>query len=281
MDDYVKRIKLLLEPKIDEQEKEKEISKFKDDFSKAFKNMFGNDSSKKLGEVLGEQIGKGINSSLDNSWKLLKSTLSDSWKEFGNIVNYSLLSNSRTRELAFGFGFSGSQAYGYEKARSLMGFDSLEDLMYANDSQRSQFAELFSKYTNKYSELYDSGFFKQYREYQIEMEDFKQEVQMNFIKLFVDNKDTIIKGMQTIVDVSNTLLSILNWLVGFFGTSKTSSSSKISATNDIINSYSSNTSNKNTNVTIDNTFNNVSKEDQSWLSQAGTITYEQIIKALT
>lgn len=281
MDDYVKRIKLLLEPKIDEKEKEKEISKFKDDFSKAFKNVFGNDSSKKLGEVLGEQIGKGINSSLDNSWKLLKSTLSDSWKEFGNIVNYSLLSNSRTRELAFGFGFSGSQAYGYEKARSLMGFDSLEDLMYANDSQRSQFRELFSKYTNKYSELYDSGFFEKYREYQIEMEDFKQEVQMNFIKMFVDNKDTIIKGMQTIVDVSNTLLSILNWLIGFFGTSKTSSSSKISATNDIINSYSSNTSNKNTNVTIDNTFNNVSKEDQSWLSQAGTMTYEQIIKALT
>lgn len=284
MDDYVKRIKLLLEPKIEdksEKEVENKFKKFTDDFAKAFNKVFEGDSSKSAGNILGNKLATSLGKVLTDSWELLKKTLKDSWEELGNMLDYSLLSNQHTRELAFTYGFSGSQAYGYDKAMALMGFSSEEDYMYATGEQKKQFAELFAKYTNKYSELYDSGFFEEYRNFQVEMADFKQEVQMKFIKFFMDHKDTIMGAMEAILKLTEGVLSILDFLVRVFGGGR-SSSQRISETNDIINSYGGNTNtSNNTNIKIDNTFNNVDRESQNWLANAGEMTYEQIIQALT
>lgn len=284
MDDYVKRIKLLLEPKIEdksEKEVENKFKKFTDNFAKAFNKVFEGDSSKSAGNILGNKLATSLGKVLTDSWELLKKTLKDSWEELGNMLDYSLLSNQRTRELAFTYGFSGSQAYGYDKAMALMGFGSEEDYMYATGEQKKQFAELFTKYTNKYSELYDSGFFEEYRNFQVEMADFKQEVQMKFIKFFMDHKDTIMGAMEAILKLTEGVLSILDFLVRVFGGGR-SSSQRISETNDIINSYGGNTNtSNNTNIKIDNTFNNVDRESQTWLANAGEMTYEQIIQALT
>ena len=189
------------------------------------------------------------------------------------------LSNAETRDLAFTYGFSGSQAYGFTKAKDIMGIESDEDLMYLTGAQSQKFQELMSKYSEKYSELYDSGFFDEYEEYQYEMKEFREEITMEVVKFFMDNKDTIKDGMRAIMKLTEFVLNALSWLVNFLGGSR--SESQIAATtNDIINSYAT-SNNKNTNVTIDNTFNNVAKEDQSWLANAGSMTYEQVIKALT
>lgn len=282
LDDYIKRIKLLLNPEIDKKKEKEEIKSFSNEFKKGFNDIFKSAGDTSFGESFGKFFGKNLKSTLSDAWSGLKNILSSSWKELGNIINYSLLSNARTRELAFGYGLSGSEAYGYDKAMSLMGFESEEDLMYANAEQIKEFKDLFSKYSDKYSKLYDEGFFEEYRKFQIEMEDFKEEVQLEIIRFFMENKDTIINGMKGILEISKVLLDILGVIVNILGDPKRSSSSRISETNDIINSYGGNISNSsNTNVSIDNTFNNVAKEDQQWLSNAGSMTYEQIIQVLS
>ena len=188
------------------------------------------------------------------------------------------MSNANTRESALQYGFSSSEAYGFEKAKSLLGFDSEEDLFYANTQELQQFRQASEKYSNYYTNLYDSGFFKQLQEYQYEMKDFKQELQMQVIRFFMDNKDTIKSGMQAIMDVAKILMNIFTWLVNVFGGHL--GTEGMSST-DIVNQYS-NSSNQtnNTNVNVSNTFNNVAKNDETWLANAGSMTYQQVIKAL-
>lgn len=238
--------------------------------------------------AIGKVLAQGFTSVLkgDNP---LKAIFNTALKEFSNIVHdaldemsdmleYSQLSSARTRELAFGYGFSSSQAFGYERALQAVGLESMEDLMYANQQEQAQFREAFSKYTAKYDELYDSGFFEQLQEYQFEMQDFKFEMQQEVIEFFMNNKDTIMTTMRAVMKTSEFVLTALSKIIEFLDSGRIRSSSERSAAvSDIINSYSTS---KSTNVKIDNTFNNVSKSDQSWLANAGTMTYEQVIKAL-
>lgn len=284
MKNYIKQIELLLKPKVDDEaakKAEEKMASFSDAFKKQFNNVLGGDNGKSFGEAFGQYFGSKLTRTINSAWDNLKNILSDAWSELGDILNYSLLSNSKTRDLAFTYGFSGSQAYGFETAKELMGIENDEDLMYMNKDQWNQFSELFSKYTDKYSELYDSGFFEEYRQFQVEMQEFKQDFQMQFMKLIMDNKDTIITGMKAIISLADTVLSILSWLMDTFGDSSTTSSERLSATNDIINSYGGNVSNTNTvNASVNQTFNNVSKEDQSWLANVGSMTYEQLCQML-
>lgn len=284
MKNYIKQIELLLKPKVDDEaakKAEEKMVSFSDAFKKQFNNVLGGDNGKSFGEAFGQYFGSKLTRAINSAWDNLKNILSDAWSELGDILNYSLLSNSKTRDLAFTYGFSGSQAYGFETAKELMGIENDEDLMYMNKDQWNQFSELFSKYTDKYSELYDSGFFEEYRQFQVEMQEFKQDFQMQFMKLIMDNKDTIITGMKAIISLADTVLSILSWLMDTFGDSSTTSSERLSATNDIINSYGGNISNTSTvNASVNQTFNNVSKEDQSWLANVGSMTYEQLCQML-
>lgn len=280
MDEWVKKVKLKISADEDDLDKvEKQLSAlqeikvgFKDTLSSKFKFD---------GKTFGSNVANKLTSVVDKSLDKLKNVLSDAWEELGNMVGYSTLSNARTRDLAFTYGFSGSQAYGYDKAMNIMGFESIEDLMFANESQREKFQEMMTKYTDKYQQLYDSGFFEQYLDFQYEMEDFKQEILTEVVQFFMDNKDTIMTGMRSMISLTEFTIEALGWLVKFFGgnSQAMSSSQRAANTTDIINNYGA--SNKSTNVTIDNTFNNVAKEDQSWLSNAGQMTYQQVIQALT
>lgn len=279
-DEYVKPLKIKLEPEIEEKKTQEVESKFKQfatSFGESFKDSLG--LKAKDAKQIGADLAKGLASFIDDFTNAVKNTFKDAWEELENILNFSRLSNAETRDLAFTYGFSGSQAYGFTKAKDIMGIQSDEDLMYLTGAQSQKFQELMSKYSEKYSELYDSGFFDEYEEYQYEMKEFREEITMEVVKFFMDNKDTIKEGMRAIMKLTEFVLNALSWLVNFLGGSR--SESQIAATtNDIINSYAT-SNNKNTNVTIDNTFNNVAKEDQSWLANAGNMTYEQVIKALT
>ena len=157
----------------------------------------------------------------------------------------------------------------------------MEDLMYAESWQKELFGDYFKKYTEKYNELYDSGFFQEYLKFQYEMQDFKQEMMTEVVKFFVDNKDTIKSGMLAIMKLAEFTISALGWLVNFLGGNKRELSyeNNLGLASDIINNYSGGSSSS-LSVKIDNTFNNVAKEDQTWLANAGQMTYGQVIEAI-
>lgn len=204
----------------------------------------------------------------------LEAVFKDAWSEFSEIVNYSKLSNARTRELAFGYGFTGSQAYGFDKALSTMGL-SESDLMYLDKGQRDRFVNLMTKYSEQYSKLYDSGFFDKYLQYQYDMQDLKNELLLEVVDFFSDNKDTIVSGMKMIIKFGEAMLKVIGWISQAFSNGGSVNAAK--ATDSVRNST---VNNSNTNVTLNNTFNNVDKTDRTWLANAGQLTYAQVIRAL-
>lgn len=224
-------------------------------------------SAKQRNEALSSTLLKVV----DKAVEKLKDTLEESWKELGNMLNYSTLSNQRTRSLALGYGFSASQSYGYDKAMSALGFQSEEDLMYANPQQIKLFREAFDKYSEKYEKLYDSGTFDKLLEFQVEMREFEEDIKLEFVEWFIDNKDLIKDGMTAIMGLAKTALSILSWL------SHGTAVNNPGVVSDTIANYSNN---RNTNISMNNTFNGVDGSQKGQLMQFGTYTIEQLVNAL-
>lgn len=229
--------------------------------------------SKQLSGAIAKDFKEVVKSAAQEFASVIKSTFRDVISEMKDMLEFSQLSNAQTRELAFNYGFSRSQAYGYSKAMSLVGLESEEDLFYATEQELQQFREAFNKYSNKYEQLYDKGFFEKMQEYQYEMADFKQEMQMEIINFFMNNKETIKAGMIALMDISKAVLQIFSWLLN-------TQNRSIASTSDIINQYNQTTSSRNSNVNVNNTFNGVAKSDEAWLQNAGSMTYQQVIAAL-
>lgn len=271
MNEYVQEIKLKVsadKQSIDEAQKQLNgLELFKQGFGNRFKQEFSKFSYNNIGGAIANKLISVGKSFLEG----LKNVFTDAWGELDSILSFSKLSNATTRELAFTYGFTGSQAYGYSKAMNLMGYSSMEDLMYANVDEQRKFRELFSKFTQKYTDLYDSGFFEKYQDFQWEMEEFKEDVKFEFLDFIMENKDTIKSAMSALLEIAKGVLSILAWLNKTFGVEKAKVSDAFSGTTRV----------NNTNVSIDNTFNGVQRQDQNWLTNAGQMTYEQIVRALS
>ena len=252
MNEYLK--KFLVSLKLDKES----LQNFSKDLSKTVTLSFRNAS---------KEVAQNIGNAITSAFK-------DAWEELSNILNFSQLSSSHTRELAFGYGFSSSEAYAWDKALGAVGLESEEDLFYANQQELAQFREAFEKYSNKYDELYDSGFFNKMQEYQFEMADFKNEMQLEIVEFFMNNKELIKSGMEGMMTAAEILLKMFAWLVRAFGTTNDALS-----TSDVISQYSEVT-NRSNNVSVNNNFNGVGKSDEQWLSDMGQLTYAQVIKAL-
>ena len=238
------------------------------DYTKKVKITFEADEKsldnvdKKVKELTPKEFFKGVTTSIIKAdiWKKmfygfldgLKKTFKEAWGELDSILDYSRLSNAKTRELAFTYGFSGNQAYGFEKAKSIMGMQSDEDLMYMTSDQANKFQELMSKYSERYTQLYDSGFFDTLEDFQYEMEDLKQELMLEVVEFFVENRDTIKTGFKAAIKFFEITIKALDWIVDLLGgKSSRSASDRAAATADIINQSSiNNSSNKSTPVNI-------------------------------
>ena len=220
-----------------------------------------------------------LNDILTSALESLGSLLASGFDELENILNFSQLSDANTRDLMMRYGFSNSEAYGYTKAMSTLGFESEEDLMYANQQELELFRKSFEKYSGKYNELYDSGMFSSMQEFNTQMEEFKEDVKLEVVDFFMNNQDTIRAAMKGIISLAEFAITALGKIVQWLNPdARMSDSQKAANTASIISNYSN--INSGTNVSIDNTFNNVAKSDQTWLAHAGQLTYEQIIKAL-
>lgn len=220
-----------------------------------------------------------LNDILTSALESLGSLLASGFDELENILNFSQLSDANTRDLMMRYGFSNNEAYGYTKAMGALGFESEEDLMYANQQELVLFRKSFEKYSGKYNELYNSGMFDSMQEFNTQMEEFKEDVKLEVVDFFMNNQDTIRAAMKGIISLSEFAITALGKIVQWLDPdAQMSDSQKAANTASIISNYSN--VNSGTNVSIDNTFNNVAKSDQTWLAHAGQLTYEQIIKAL-
>ena len=220
-----------------------------------------------------------LNDILASALESLGSLLASGFDELENILNFSQLSDANTRDLMMRYGFSNSEAYGYTKAMGALGFESEEDLMYADQQELELFRKSFEKYSGKYNELYNSGMFDSMQEFNTQMEEFKEDVKLEVVDFFMNNQDTIRAAMKGIISLAEFAISALGKIVQWLNPdARMSDSQKAANTASIISNYSN--INSGTNVSIDNTFNNVAKSDQTWLAHAGQLTYEQIIKAL-
>lgn len=219
----------------------------KTDLEMSSEVMVGNLKAQFLDKLSG--LADSFLSSIGNLFK-------EAWSELDTMLQNSLLSNANTRENAFTYGFSASESYGFDKAKQMLGIQSEEDLMYMNDTQKSKFEEVMTKYSEKYGTLYDSGFFDKYLEFQIEMEEFKLDMQMEIIEFFMANKGTIKKFMELSMNAMEFIVEALGWLMDFFGGSEqTTDEDKLSNINDIIGGYTSNSTNVSQSFNNNNTFN--------------------------
>lgn len=205
-------------------------------------------------------------------------------KEALEMASYSLMTTTKYNRDAWQnmmqYGLTGQESYAFSKAKSAIGVQSDEEFYQAmmSPSLQQAFKEYFDTYKKAYEE--DIEFATNVQEYQKAMEDFNREMQLELLGFLSDNKDIIQQVMKVALTFMDAVLDALGWMLDYFGEEKQRSETERASTiSDIIGNYT--TSTNNTNISIDNTFNNVGKEDQTWLSNAGSMTYEQIIKALT
>jgi len=210
----------------------------------------------------------------------LANVIGSALDEMGNVLKANRLSNADTRELAFRYGFNAAEVYAWQKASDALGFRSEEDMLYATDSQRQLFTKTFTTFAEKYTALYDSGTFDTLEEFEVEMKAMKEEFTLDVAAWFVENKDTLKALMTAVLDLTKVILGWLGGMIkhsqGDFSTRRHMSSVQF----DYERGSSLVNNNSNVNVRIDNSFTNVQKEDQSWLANAGQLTYQQVIRAL-
>lgn len=142
----------------------------------------------------------------------LKQTFSDAWDELGSILDYSLLSNSQTRQTMLKYGLSSSEAYAFEQTKNLLGINSDEDLFWMNSKQREKFVEKFSEYTERYQKLYDSGFFEKYQELQWEMKEFQEDITYEAMEFIIQNKELIKGFLQFQLDAAKYIIQFIDWV---------------------------------------------------------------------
>lgn len=192
----------------------------------------------------------------------------------------SLVTNQRARSQALQFGITDpSQNYALSQSMSELGMQSEEDLMYMNERQQEKFAERMGHWTSKYDELANRDFFNTIQEFSLEFGEFKADMELGLIEFFINNKEQIKLVMTTAMAFMEGVVQLLGGILGFLQVSR-SDSQKHAASMELVRNYGTNVSS--TNVNISNTLNPSSQvlTDKQMLSQAGTLSYAQLIEAL-
>lgn len=267
------------------------FTKFKEGFTSAFdefknESVDWNDTAKKSYDKMKNTIKQYY----DKILRAVKDFVKAALEEMQNLASYDLLNsstyNSSAVDMYTNYGLSGSQAYGMSKALTAM-FGSgatmetfLNALPTMNQKQLDYMQEIMTTAENTYEQNLEIS--QAYSEFQQQFELFKTRLQSSVIQFFGENKDEIMALLNATASALEALLSLVSNILSLFssGSTRTESQRQQSIADILGVSSSSITSNKNTNVKIDNTFNGVGKTDQSWLANTGQMTYQQIIAAL-
>lgn len=230
----------------------------------------------KLGDML-ESIGDVLTDFLKDTFNAAKERILD-------MASYdlenSLFVNSFAREQALKYGIMDpAQNYALSQAMGELGISSEKDLMFMNPAQQEKFAERMGYWSGKYTELANKDFFRTVQEFQLEWSEFKYDMELGMIEFFMQNKDTIKRVMEVGMQFMEGVLTLLSSILDFFQISR-SDSQRHAASMEIVRNYTSRTNT--TNVNINNTLNPSSQvlTDKQMLSQAGRLSYAQLIEAL-
>lgn len=243
------------------------------------------DAAQKVGKALGKVAGIVI-----KPFKALANATMDAVKQMLDFktgvatfnTSSSLITNATAREQQMKYGLTSSQNYGFTQAKSLLNIQSDEDLMYMNQDQRDRFLQYMEKYSQWYDKMESSGVLEQIQEMQLEFQELKNELAMEFLSWVAANKETImslIKGifnfLKVISDIVMAIIKVLSW--GFYSgetASDNSDKGQVSI---------SNGGNKNTIININaNTTNNATGilSSQEALDQFNEENFNKLAKQI-
>ena len=96
----------------------------------------------------------------------------------------------------------------------------------------------------------------------------------------MQNKDAIMNGIKFIMSCLDGLLKLTNGIFSLFSSGRErTDSERTQATADILGLQSTTNVANDRSINISNTFNGISQKDQTWLANAGQLTYQQVIAA--
>lgn len=257
-------------------QKDSIFQKFGKGFVAQYKEDVKSFDAEKLGEKFATEVYSGIKKVGDALWENLK----NAFNNLNKLLDYSLLTNDNTYKL-WEKGLTGAEAYAYDQANSLIGIsDFIEDSWKMTDAQREKWFETYNKQQERYTQLYDSGYFDELQQFQWEMKEFQQDVEYEFMRIIMDNKDTIMWFFELGIDFMEWTVKTLGDIARKVTGRERSELERSNATSDVIKKYTSQT--QNTAVTIDNTWNikGSTTESRNELAKNGQLTYEQVIRAL-
>ena len=214
-------------------------------------------------------FSKILNTFTIPSFKALNEGIVKVIQEFSNlksgIATYntatSLITNRDAREQQITYGLTSAQNFAFTQAKQILNMTNDEDLMYMNPRQRDKFLEYMEKYSQWYSKMESSGLLERVQEMQLQFEDLKRELGMEFLSWIASNKDTILTAVKGIFEVikiiANAVMAILNLIPGSnVNSSLVSNSLGLSSGNRTVSLYTNTTNNNNFSNSLDvDTFN--------------------------
>lgn len=257
----------------------KEAKKMIDDALKSEQRSIGQKPTSKLIETVKDKMNNALENLASAFIEGLKNIVNQIKESISEMASYntssSLFFNREALEQQLQWGTSASQTYGLTKAMNILGFSDIEDLMYANEEQRKALNKLTEKFSSYYDDMEASGFFQEYQEYSLQMEEFKMQFERSVAQFFINNKNTIIKVMDTSLQFMQWLMDVLGDLFG--STNTRSEEARAAAASDIIKQYST-TNNVTKSVNYSPNYNVGSIRDYETAQEANRQEYLRVLK---
>ena len=180
---------------------------------KTFKDMLG--------------VSLGIKDNFNAVVKNVSSILNKDTGAATYATSSSLITNVQARTQQMKYGLTDAQNYALKQTMTMLGMQSDEDLMYMNREQLRLFRSFMNKYSSWYNDMKSSGVLQKVQEFQLDFQMFRQELAMDFMQWFAENKDSILGALKTIAKVT---MGIADALLKIFGGAASALSSLFGST---------------------------------------------------
>lgn len=266
----------------------------KDSFFGGFKAAFDEWKTETVSlSDVGRKAFESMSSAISNfgrkALESIKSFVSDAIESIKEMAKWNISQSSTYNPEAVSLymetGLKGSDAYAMQTALESQNFGSMQDFYEAMPFMTKQQLDYMQETLTIAKENYENSIddSMKFEEFSKEYDLFKKELQSEFIEFFTENSATIKAFLELGIKAMEFTVKFFGWIMSKFseGSERTDSERK-QAIADILNVSSSSLTNANNSKTVNmsNTYNGVSKADQSWLANVGQMTYLQIIEAL-
>lgn len=279
---------------LEDSDEDEEYVEDKDSFFGGFKEAFDEMKSETvslsdIGRKAFESMSNAISNFGRKALESIKSFVSDAIESIKEMAKWNISQSSTYNPEAVSLymetGLKGSDAYAMQTALESQNFSSMQDFYEAMPFMTKQQLDYMQETLTIAKENYENSIddSMKFEEFSKEYDLFKKELQSEFIEFFTENSATIKAFLELGIKAMEFTVKFFGWIMSRFseGSERTDSERK-QAIADILNVSSSSLTNANNSKTVNmsNTYNGVSKADQSWLANVGQMTYLQIIEAL-